>query len=197
MRVSGGKRLAARGRRIGMDPTTARRPTTRRAGDEEGWPMRSRLGWVVLLTMLVLGATSATASAGTRVSIGINLGGPPALVAVPGTPVAYAPALPVSYFGYGRLYYVYGDGLWYSAPWYNGPWTVVAPAYVPRPLLALPVRYYRPRAYAWPHWRYHAPRWAPAWGRDWSDHGRSVRDHRQGWHQDDGRGGRGRRRDRD
>src|SRR5262245_2545406 len=102
------------------------------------------------------------------VSIGINLPSPPPLVIVPGTPVAYAPAVPANYFFYGGQYYVFTDGSWYMGPRYNGPWGVVAPGYIPAPLLAVPVKYYKARPPHWKGWqRAAAPHWDPAWGHDW------------------------------
>jgi hypothetical protein len=102
------------------------------------------------------------------VNIGINLPTPPSLVIVPGTPVAYAPALPANYFSYGGQYYVFSSNAWYVAPRYNGPWVVVSPAYVPLPILSVPVRYYRVAPPHWKQWRREAPpRWDPTWGGSW------------------------------
>jgi hypothetical protein len=104
--------------------------------------------------------------AGVSVNIGINLGAPPPLVAIPGVGVQYAPSLPDNYFFYGGQYYVFYNGGWYASRYYNGPWLVVAPAYVPRPILAVPIRYYHRRPREWSHWhREGPPHWAPAWGR--------------------------------
>jgi hypothetical protein len=104
--------------------------------------------------------------AGVSVNIGINLGAPPPLVVIPGVGVQYAPSLPDNYFFYGGQYYVFSNGGWYASRYYNGPWIVVAPAYVPRPILAVPIRYYHRRPSEWSHWhRDGPPHWAPAWGR--------------------------------
>ena len=120
-----------------------------------------------LMTTVVLGA-AVSAEAGA--SVGIHLAAPPHLVAVPASPVAYAPAVPVNYFAYGGRYYVFGNGGWYVARGYNGPWVHVAPEYVPRPLLGVPQRYYHVRPGAWSHWRRDVPpRWEPRWGNRWHD----------------------------
>lgn len=88
-----------------------------------------------------------------QVNIGINIGipppppiviaTPPRLVVVPGTPVLYAPAVPHNYFFYRRKYYVLHDGAWFFAPAHHGPWTFIAAERVPRPLLRVPVAYYK------------------------------------------------------
>src|SRR5574341_1872058 len=105
---------------------------------------------------------AAPAAARTDVHIGINLGAPPQLVVVPGTPVYYAPALPHNYFFYGGQFYVFHNGGWFFGPTFNGPWGFIDVRYVPRPILAVPVQYYRapPR-----HWKKHGPPpWGPAHG---------------------------------
>jgi hypothetical protein len=88
-----------------------------------------------------------------QVNIGINIAipppppiviaAPPRLVVVPGTVVSYAPAVPHNYFFYGRKYYVLHDGAWFFAPAHHGPWTFIAAKRVPRPLLRVPVAYYK------------------------------------------------------
>src|SRR5215831_19370542 len=101
-------------------------------------------------------------------------------------PVAYAPDVSANYFQYGGQYYVFNNGGWYTARGYNGPWVAVAPQYVPRPLLTVPVRYYHAPPPAWRGWRHDAPpRWQHTWGRDWhaerhDNHG----DHRDRGHDD-------------
>src|SRR5262249_13990861 len=102
------------------------------------------------------------------VSIGINVPTPPSLVIVPGTPVAYAPAVPANYFFYGSQYYVFTNGYWYMGPRYNGPWAVVAPEYIPVPLLSVPVKYYKAPPKHWKAWGPAVPpHWNPAWGHEW------------------------------
>ena len=104
------------------------------------------------------------------VNIGINLPAPPPLVIVPSSPVQYAPSLDANYFFYGGEYYVFDGTQWYSSPGYNGPWVVLAPEFIPMPLLQVPVRFYRRPPPAWRAWRHEAPpQWAPAWGRRWEE----------------------------
>jgi hypothetical protein len=102
------------------------------------------------------------------VSLGIKIGSPPPVVVVPGTPVYHAPSLPHNYFVYGGHYYLFHEGMWLSGASYNGPWTVIALERVPRPILAVPVEYYkRPPG----HWKKHGPPpWAEAKGHDKKGH---------------------------
>ena len=121
-----------------------------------------------LLAVALAGASSGAAQAQVSVNIGINVPSPPSLIIVPGTPVAYAPAVPANYFFYGGHYYVFSNSAWYVAPRYDGPWVVVSPAYVPAPILTVPVRYYRVPPPHWKQWQRAAPpRWDAAWGRSW------------------------------
>ena len=138
-----------------------------------------------MLKRTILGALIMTwlfgavgpAHAAVHVNIGINLPGPPQLVVVPGTPVLYAPAVPANYFFYEGRYYVYANDVWSFGPTYNGPWTVIAPEYVPRPLLLVPVQYYHARPRGWEHWRHEAPpRWDAKWGRRWTAQHRDGRE---------------------
>ena len=109
------------------------------------------------------------------VNIGLNLGGYPNLVAVPGYPVYYAPGVDGNYFYYDGLYWVYQNDNWYESSWYNGPWTAVDPLDVPAFILQVPVRYYHRAPAYFRGWNANAaPRWGEHWGRGWSDH-------RNGW----------------
>jgi hypothetical protein len=76
-------------------------------------------------------------------SIGVNIGSPPPLVAVPGSPVFYAPSLSINYFAYGGRYYSHHNGAWFVAANYGAPWINIAVGGVPQPVLAVPVAYYK------------------------------------------------------
>ncbi|HXJ79368.1 MAG TPA: hypothetical protein VMS64_11890 [Candidatus Methylomirabilis sp.] len=146
---------------------------------------RSILGGFVALALV---GSPGLGQAAVSVNIGINLSAPPSFVTVPGSPVAYAPAVPANYFFYGGQYYVFTNGAWYVAPRYNGPWVAVAPIYVPRPILSVPVKYYRVPPPHWKQWRREAaPRWDPSWGREWKAEGdheyREVRGPHPGPHE--------------
>ena len=126
------------------------------------------------LALLAAVAMPTGGHAGVNIDIGIHFPGPPALVPVPASPVMYAPQGPANYFAYGGQYYVFTGGAWYLSSGYDGPWVVVAPEFVPRPLLIVPVRYYHVPPPAWVHWRREAaPHWEPRWGRHWEEHGPS------------------------
>lgn len=68
---------------------------------------------------------------------------PPPLVVVPGTPVYYAPGLSLNFFAYGGRYYSHHNGAWFVAANSTGPWTFIAANRIPRPVLAVPVSYYK------------------------------------------------------
>ncbi len=112
---------------------------------------------IVLASILVaagaglLGALPAQAQ---NISVGINIGSPPPpppivvaappqLIAVPGTPVYYAPGLSMNFFFHKGQYYTFHDSSWFVATAYNGPWRFVAVEHVPQPILAVPVKYYK------------------------------------------------------
>ena len=131
--------------------------------------LRKMMILAVFAVAAVIGST-ALAQAQVSVDIGIHLGSPPPLVPVPETPVMYAPSVNGNFFFYDGGYYVFRRGMWYMAPRHDGPWAVVAPEYVPRPLLAVPVRYYKSPPPEWKGWRAEAaPRWQAEYGRRWHD----------------------------
>lgn len=109
------------------------------------------------------------------VRIGIQIGGYPDLVPIPGYPVYYAPGVSANYFFYDGLYWVFWNDNWYAASWYNGPWVYVAPVSVPLFILRVPVRYYRSPPLFFRDWRPDAPpHWGAHWGPQWERH-------REGW----------------
>lgn len=137
----------------------------------------------ILVTAAVIGPT-AVAQAQVSVDIGIHLGSPPPLVAVPETPVMYAPSVNGNFFFYDGGYYVFRRGAWYMAPRHNGPWAIVGPEFVPRPLLAVPVRYYRVPPPEWKRGHAEAaPHWQPTYGRRWEDRHEAAREHRVEHHE--------------
>lgn len=138
------------------------------------------------LLLSALAVVPSRAPARVSVQLGINLPAPPQLVPVPDTPVMYAPGVPANYFFYGGGYYVYAGGAWYLGRGYNGPWVVVAPAYVPRPILAVPLGYYRVPPRGWRRGRHEAPpHWASRWGRRWEEHPEHPRGgHRERGHEE-------------
>lgn len=92
------------------------------------------------------------APAHADVNIGINLGTPapppivvtpPQLVVVPGSTVYYAPGAAYNLFVFGGRYYSFHDGVWFYSSTGKGGWAVIANERVPRPVLAVPVTYYK------------------------------------------------------
>ena len=146
------------------------------------------IGGLIALAALVApaGASYAQVSA----DLGIHFGSSaPQFMPVPSSPVLYAPSVGVNLFSYDGMYYVFIGGGWYVGPGHEGPWTVVRPEFVPRPILAVPVRYYHDRPHEWAHWRHDGPpRWASHYGRHWEDrryeHG-YYRDDRHGYYRDE------------
>jgi hypothetical protein len=139
----------------------------------------------VMLAGCLLFAAALPAHAQVRIDIGINLPSPPPLVVIPGAPVYYAPHAPANVFFYGEQYWVFNAGGWHVGPTWSGPWVVVAPVHVPRPILLVPVRYYKVPPGHWRGWRHdHAPRWEGHYGRDWHEaaHERHWREREERWH---------------
>jgi hypothetical protein len=129
----------------------------------------------LVVSLLLYSAASAHDDVG--ISIGINIGGYPGLVRVPGYPVYYDPRLDSNYFFYDGLYWVFQDDHWYQSGWYNGPWYAVRPEYVPLYVLRVPVRYYRRPPPYFHGWRADAPpHWGDHWGHEWEEQ-------RYGWDQ--------------
>jgi hypothetical protein len=122
---------------------------------------------IVAMFALIL---AGPADAQVRVDIGIHLPAPPQLVIVPGLPaVQYAPDAPTNVFFYGGQYWVFNGG-WHVSRRHDGPWILVAPQFVPRPVLLVPVRYYHVPPGHWKQWQRQAPpHWEDEWGREWAD----------------------------
>ena len=117
-------------------------------------------GILALAAGLSLVAASPAAADGLRIGISVPVPAPPAvvvapprppvvvvappqLVVVPGSPVFYAPGASMNFFAYGGRYYTFHEGAWFVATSYGSPWVAVAPAKVPRPVLTVPVAYYK------------------------------------------------------
>lgn len=68
---------------------------------------------------------------------------PPRVVIVPGTAVYRIPSASFNLFLFGGRYYSFHNGAWFLAASYSGPWKQIAVAHVPKPVLGVPVSYYR------------------------------------------------------
>jgi len=123
-----------------------------------------------LLALIAL-AFASPAAAQVHVDIGIHLPAPPPLVVVPGVAsVQYAPAAPANVFFYGGQYWIFANGGWHVSRRHEGPWIVVAPQFVPRPVLLVPVRYYHVPPGHWKQWQRQAPpQWEHEWGHGWAE----------------------------
>jgi len=132
---------------------------------------------LIPLSIALLAFTSSTAPASAQVQVHVDIGfhlpAPPPLVVVPQVPtVRYvaAPSTPGNLFFYNGQYWVFSAGGWYVSGGYNGPWVVVAPQFVPRPVLLVPVQYYHVPPGHWKQWeRARPPHWQEEWGREWAD----------------------------
>ena len=117
-------------------------------------------GVLALAAGLSLVAASPAAADGLRIGISVPVPAPPMVVVtpprppvvvvappqlavVPGSPVFYAPSVSMNFFAYGGRYYTFHEGAWFVATTYGSPWVAIAPAKVPRPVLTVPVAYYR------------------------------------------------------
>ena len=104
---------------------------------------------IVLGTVMVLAALG-TEPAAADVSVKINIGPPPVIfaapprvVVVPQTPVYQVPDTTFNVFVYGGRYFSFHDGAWFVAASHGGPWAFVPRDQMPRPVLAVPVKYYK------------------------------------------------------
>ena len=108
--------------------------------------MRQAIGLGLLLAALLALPCTATA----LVSVNINVTPPPVIfpapprvVVVPKTPVYYVPDTTFNVFVHQGRYYSLHDGGWFVAHSHGGPWAFVPVEHVPRPVLAVPHRYYK------------------------------------------------------
>jgi hypothetical protein len=145
----------------------------------------------LVLAALAVAGVAVPAQGQVRIDIGITLPGPPALVAIPGLPVYYAPRAPANVFLYGSQYWVFTSGGWYVGPTWNGPWVVAEPMRIPAPILRVPVRYYPVPPPHWRGWRRDGPpQWEARYGREWREeaHERRWREREEHWSKGPGRG---------
>jgi hypothetical protein len=135
---------------------------------------------IALLAALVVVPSVSEAQVQVHVDIGFHLPAPPNLVVVPQVPaVRYVPAAttPGNLFYYDGQYWAFAYQGWYVSSGYNGPWVYVAPQFVPRPVLLVPVGYYHVPPGHWKPWdRGHAPHWREDWGPEWADKRQWKRD---------------------
>ena len=137
-----------------------------------------------LIGFLLVTVMAVPVQAQVHIEIGFPLPGPPPFVAIPGMPVYYAPSAPANVFFYAHEYWGYADDGWRVGPSWNGPWRAVPPAYVPAPILQVPVRYYPAPPPPWRAWRAdRPPQWEPHYGREWHEepHEQHWREREEHW----------------
>jgi hypothetical protein len=113
-------------------------------------PQRS---WLNIGLALVTTGLSVAAANATQVNVGVNIGvpapppivlrAPPPVVVVPNSPVSYVPSVNYNLFVYSGRYYTFHDGAWFYANRHSGPWTFMPTERVPRPVIGVPVTYYK------------------------------------------------------
>jgi hypothetical protein len=144
--------------------------------------MAKRLWCVSLLAMSIAVPFAAEAQVSVNVNVGpppIIFPAPPRVVLVPQTPVHYVPATTYNVFFYNGRYYSFHDGAWFLASSHAGPWAFLPAPQVPRPVLAVPVRYYKvPPGHA-KHWdKHHAKHWDKHEGKHHGKHGKHGKRHK-------------------
>lgn len=119
---------------------------------------------------LVLLLTWGVPGAGAGVSVSINLGPPPIVMAqppevvmVPGSQVYFVPDPYIDVFFYAGYWWSPRGTRWYRSLAYNGQWVHVVPAVVPRAVIYMPrdyrVRYAHAPRYPYGHWVRDHHRW--------------------------------------
>jgi hypothetical protein len=100
---------------------------------------------VMALTLGLFSARPAHADVGPGISAPppVIATAPAAVVAVPGSPVSHVPSAAYNLFVFGGRYYSLHNGAWFVTTAPRAPWTAVAADRMPRPVLAVPVAYYK------------------------------------------------------
>jgi len=68
---------------------------------------------------------------------------PPTVVIIPGTTVYRVPSASFNLFLFGGRYYSFHNDAWFLSASYSGPWKMIAVQQVPKPVLGVPVTYYK------------------------------------------------------
>jgi hypothetical protein len=103
-----------------------------------------------VMLLAIVGAMTYALAVEAQVDVSINIvpppvifSAPPRAVAIPRMPVAYVPDTTYNVFVYDGRYYSFNERAWFFAASHGGPWVFVPPERVPRPLLGIPVKYYK------------------------------------------------------
>jgi hypothetical protein len=126
----------------------------RRTLQQEAIMAKRSLRTIVFAAMAITSVPMTEAVAGD-VNVGVHIGipvpppprivlpAPPRVVVVPNTTVSYAPGVDFNLFVYGGRYYTLHDGSWFYANRHSGPWTFLPSERVPRPVIGVPMNYYK------------------------------------------------------
>jgi hypothetical protein len=138
-----------------------------------------------------LHADNASSELNLNIGIGVNapppnvvIAVPPAVIAIPGAPIWFAPDMGVNLFFHSGSWYLFQDTHWYMSPYYKGPWRYLPPKRVPVVFNRIPRDYHRvaygkkhiPYGQFKKHWR----EWERDHYRGPKDHGRKGRKHGHG-----------------
>ena len=128
----------------------------------------TRVWWCLLAAVTVALGFSGPARA--EVSVNINIGPPPIVVAeppavvmIPQSQVHFVPDPHIDVFFYGGYWWSPRGERWYRSRAYNGPWVVIEQHRVPRSVLYVPqdyrTRYERERHVPYGQWKKDRARW--------------------------------------
>ena len=175
-----------------------------------------RVWWGLLAGAVIAAAGGVSEPARAEVSVNINLGPPPivvaeppAIVMIPQSQVHFVPDPHIDVFFYGGYWWSPRGERWYRSRAYNGPWGVIERHRVPRSVLYVPrdyrARYERERHVPYGQWKKDRARWdrenrkankrwekerEQEWKRGEKEH---RKDDKHGDRRDDDRGDRGKR----
>lgn len=118
----------------------------------------------------IVAAMGFSEPARAEVSVNINLGPPPIVVAeppgivlIPGSQVYFVPDPQIDVFFYGGYWWSPRGDRWYRSRAYNGPWGVIGRDRVPRAVIYMPpdyrARYERERHVPYGQWKKEHGRW--------------------------------------
>jgi hypothetical protein len=124
----------------------------------------------LLAVAAIAAATGFSEPARAEVSVSINLGPPPIVVAeppqvvmIPHSQVHFVPDPNIDVFFYGGYWWSPRGDRWYRARAYNGPWGVIGRNRVPRAVIYVPrdyrARYERERHVPYGQWKQERSRW--------------------------------------
>jgi hypothetical protein len=129
-----------------------------------------RTWWFLAAGAFIAAAWGVSDPARAEVSVNINLGPPPIVVAeppevvvIPQSQVYYVPDPTIDVFFYGGYWWSPRGDRWYRARAYNGPWGVIERHRVPRAVYYMPrdyrTRYERERRVPYGQWKKERSHW--------------------------------------